>query len=270
MANLISFDLKADFGFFKKPEVNKVYLTYSIPPKPLILGILGAILGMKGLKGQYYEGSKFPEYYEKLKDLKIGIVPKKKNFPFNKIMNKYNNRNAYFYTSDKGDDNSPQTEQLLIKPHYKIYIYSEEENGYFNDLKDNLQNRKTFFMPYLGKNDFPLEIENFQIYNDFRNLQDSELDEKLSLEGVHIHKPSNEKTYDASRYVIFESMPTKSKKIERPFDFYENIPLSYNEKTMLYELKTMRYTNKEIEKIEIDLEKGEIIELSNKKNIYIF
>ena len=46
---LISFDIQADFGFFKKPDYNDgVLLTYNMLHKPALLGILGAIIG-KGI-----------------------------------------------------------------------------------------------------------------------------------------------------------------------------------------------------------------------------
>ena len=42
---LISFDIQADFGFFKKPDYNDgVLLTYNMLHKPALLGILGAII----------------------------------------------------------------------------------------------------------------------------------------------------------------------------------------------------------------------------------
>lgn len=44
---LISFDIQADFGFFKKPDYNDgVLLTYNMLHKPALLGILGAIIGV--------------------------------------------------------------------------------------------------------------------------------------------------------------------------------------------------------------------------------
>ena len=44
---LISFDIQADFGFFKKPDYNDgVLLTYNMLHKPALLGILGAITAL--------------------------------------------------------------------------------------------------------------------------------------------------------------------------------------------------------------------------------
>ena len=48
---LISFDIQADFGFFKKPDYNDgVLLTYNMLHKPALLGILGAIIGLRGYR----------------------------------------------------------------------------------------------------------------------------------------------------------------------------------------------------------------------------
>ena len=59
MKQLISFDIKADFGFLKKPDTNApVYLTYNMIHKPCVLGFLGAIMGYGGFKGD----KKKPEY----------------------------------------------------------------------------------------------------------------------------------------------------------------------------------------------------------------
>ena len=47
---LISFDIQADFGFFKKPDYNDgVLLTYNMLHKPALLGIL-SVCGVIGKK----------------------------------------------------------------------------------------------------------------------------------------------------------------------------------------------------------------------------
>ena len=91
MNKVISIDLKADFGFFKKPDTNDpIYLTFNMLHKPALLGILGAILGLMGFseaKKKVKKGKKnnepvvidkeelLPEYYRKLKNLKVGVKP---------------------------------------------------------------------------------------------------------------------------------------------------------------------------------------------------
>ncbi|MFC0181949.1 CRISPR-associated protein Cas5 [Pseudarcicella hirudinis] len=46
---ILSFDLRANFACFKKPDVNDgIILTFNCLHKPALLGILGAIIGLKG------------------------------------------------------------------------------------------------------------------------------------------------------------------------------------------------------------------------------
>lgn len=53
---LISFDIQADFGFFKKPDYNDgVLLTYNMLHKPALLGILG-LLSVCGVIGKKENG----------------------------------------------------------------------------------------------------------------------------------------------------------------------------------------------------------------------
>ena len=69
---LISFDLKADFAFFRIPDTNAtINLSYNIIHRPAVLGVLGAIIGLDG----YKEKGKLPQYYDLLKDVRIGVEP---------------------------------------------------------------------------------------------------------------------------------------------------------------------------------------------------
>jgi CRISPR-associated protein Cas5h len=93
-ATLISFDLKADFGVLKKPDVNEgLQLTFNMLHKPALLGILGAIAGLEG----YQRKGELPAYYLALKGLKTGIMPlpphEKGNFT--KTVIKYTNGVGY-------------------------------------------------------------------------------------------------------------------------------------------------------------------------------
>ncbi|MDA3780258.1 MAG: hypothetical protein PF487_08610 [Bacteroidales bacterium] len=72
MKNLISFTIKAEKGFFKKPDINDgIYLTYNMLHKPAILGILGEIIGLEG----YQKNGVLPKYYQELKDIPVGVKP---------------------------------------------------------------------------------------------------------------------------------------------------------------------------------------------------
>ena len=156
MKQLISFDIKADFGFLKKPDTNEpMYLTFNMIHKPFVLGLLGAILGERG----FQKNEVLPDYYIKLKDTPIGIMPlnaEKGNFQ--KTVIKYNN--GVGYASKETGGNLIITEQTLVKPSYRIYLLTDNQ-----ELIRRIQNNEAEFLPYLGKNDFSLWWDNVQVYN---------------------------------------------------------------------------------------------------------
>ena len=83
----VSFRLSGKSACFRKPDVNLyAYFTYSNIHKIALLGLLGAIVGYGGYtqlfeknrglkKGSLEYDDGYPEFYEKLKDLKISITP---------------------------------------------------------------------------------------------------------------------------------------------------------------------------------------------------
>jgi CRISPR-associated protein Cas5h len=118
MRKLISFDLYADMGFLKKPDINeKIYLTYNMLHKPCVLGILGAIAGLEG----FTKNNEFPEYYQKLKHIPIGIKPigdHCDNGNFAKNVTAYTNTIGFANT----DGNLIVSEQTLINPAYRVFL----------------------------------------------------------------------------------------------------------------------------------------------------
>lgn len=145
---LISFDIQADFAFFRKPETNNtINLSYNIIHRPAVLGILGAILGLDG----YNEKGKLPEYYEALKEIKIGIEPlnhDKGNYSKTNI--KYSNTVGY---ANKGT-NFLTEELTLMEPSYRIYLLLDESVCEQAQLFASIKNGQSEYIPYFGKNEF--------------------------------------------------------------------------------------------------------------------
>jgi len=175
MDKIISFDLQADFGFFKKPDVNDgLQLSYNMLHKPALLGILGAILGLGG----YEEKGKFPEYYERLAGIPVGIQPlagRHEKGNFRKTVITYTNTVGY---ANK-DGNLIVREHTLVRPGYRCYLGLDPEyNEDHQKLYDAILSGRARYVPYLGKNEFHTwwEPERVQEYvwepflpeNDFR------------------------------------------------------------------------------------------------------
>ncbi|MDX1913596.1 MAG: type I-B CRISPR-associated protein Cas5b [Saprospiraceae bacterium] len=211
---LISFDLKGDFGVFKKPDVNEgLQLTFNILHKPALLGILGAIAGLEGYKRQ----GVFPEYYHKLRGLRVGIEPlegrhEKGNFV--KTVIKYTNTVGYA----NADGNLIVTEQALRRPAYRIYLLLDLDMEEQSCLYDRIKAAEAEYIPYFGKNECVAwwEAETVQEYafapfvatDDFR--VNSIFIREASLLSQRV-KPrfsiSLRQTVNAASFAYFERLP---------------------------------------------------------------
>jgi CRISPR-associated protein Cas5 subtype I-B len=206
----------------------------------------------------------YPEYYRKLKHIKIGIKPSvRRNFPFNKTMNKYNSRNSYF---SNADENIPISEQLLIKPEYRIYAY-ENDVKILDELAERIKNNNPIFMPYLGKNEFIANFGNLEIIDDVNPMTNNHDD----ISSIFLRNENNE-----DRHHI------KADKMRRPrrggsvvvtglpqgFKFLEHYPIGYSEE-MHYNLQVAEFTARSDEFSTIDLEKGMLLKINN-EIIYLF
>ncbi|MEZ4968877.1 MAG: type I-B CRISPR-associated protein Cas5b [Flavobacteriaceae bacterium] len=233
---LISFDLKADFAFFRKPETNNtINVSYNVIHKPAILGIMGAILGLEG----YKEKGKLPEYYEKLKNIKVGVEPMdhdKGNFAKTNI--KYSNTVGY---ANKGT-NFLTEELTLINPFYRIYALLDENSELHLDLYNSLQKGESVYIPYLGKNEFTAwwESSSFKEYTFTKreigngdSVKIATVFQKDILLKGQVEAPFP----DFSKPINFE---------ESPFIYFERLPKQFDEDLMQYELAEFAYSTYQI------------------------
>lgn len=228
---LISFDIQSDFGFFRKPETNNTLnVSYNMIHKPAILGLLGAIIGLKG----YQKKGKLPEYYQKLSSVKIGIAPledDKGNYTKTPI--KYSNTVGY---ANKGS-NFLTEELTLIAPKYRIYLLLDESKAEQKQLIENIQYCQTEFIPYFGKNEFMAWWDNFQEY-DFEAVKDNNKIERISIATLFLKNEHIVPLLEEKR-----SERGKRDKTYIPFYYFERLPIGFNIELMQYELKDFIYTN---------------------------
>lgn len=157
----LSFKLSGKFAFFKKPDVNEhVYFSYNNIPKPTLLGLLGAIIGLGGYAKECELGNRNnPEFYEKLKYLKIALIPLAKFGRFNKKIQTFNNG-----VGANKDGNLIIKEQWLENPAWQILI-KDDKSDEFSKISKFLMEKKAIFIPYLGKNDHFASISEVKIVN---------------------------------------------------------------------------------------------------------
>ncbi|MFW6132128.1 MAG: CRISPR-associated protein Cas5 [Candidatus Aminicenantaceae bacterium] len=154
---IFSFKVSSELASFRKFDTSdSLYLTYSLPPRTSILGMLGALVGKAKS-----EGDRLP-WMEELKETLVGIRPE--GIPFPKTILSYTNTSGYAnYTSEgKGKEKKIigstliVKEQVLINPSYTIFVELTEKT---KQICASLKKRTAIFTPYLGKNEFPAELE---------------------------------------------------------------------------------------------------------------
>jgi CRISPR-associated protein Cas5h len=227
---LISFDLKAEMGFLKKPDINDgIYLTYNMLHKPALLGILGAIAGMKG----YERNGVFPEYYLKLKHLKVGIQPLESDKGnYTKEIVSYNNSTGFASNEEGG--NLIVTEQILLKPEYRCYLLLNLENNDEKTLYDSILSYNAEFLPYLGKNDFSAW---------WINAKECDSVSKFDFSCNYKIASIFAKTEAISGYVARSMSMFSSESKEITFLYFEQLPIYFDDKLFQYSYADFVYSN---------------------------
>lgn len=231
--SLLSIDLKADFGLLKKPDTNEpVYLTFNMIHKPALLGIFGAIIGLQGFK----KHCELPEYYQKLKDLKLGIQPlQHENGNYQKTVITYNNTTGM--ASDEQGGNLMVSEQTLIAPSFRVFVLIDPEDEYQQKLYEYLKESKAEYLPYLGKNDFSLWWER----GDFKAYDYDTYTPNTGFQIATIFI-KEESLKDGRKKATF--VPGMSGSNEQKFMYFERLPVGYDEGPLYqYEYEDFSFTN---------------------------
>ncbi|HOL21318.1 MAG TPA: type I-B CRISPR-associated protein Cas5b [bacterium] len=157
------FDVWGDYAHFKKYYTTSSPLTFSLPPRTAVIGLIGAILGYS--KEDYLE--------EMIKDqAKIAIrilnPVKKVRLSINLI----NTKDGYWIPV-KRSSHEPRTQMIfefLKDPKFRIY-FSHTDSEIYNRLKELLESHKCVYTPYLGISEL---IANYQF------VKETEFDEIVS------------------------------------------------------------------------------------------
>ena len=249
---VLKFNLSGKFAFFKNEVMNDMYDTYPHIHKPALLGLFGAMLGYNGYaQTQKVFGTKeidFPEYYEKLKDLKIAIVPKKQSFT--KVLETFTNTTSMFnrVTVMKPKVKKEDTEEIeekvkgekaenkvgsnlivqqfwLENPSWDIYLVIDNDES--KKIEDSVLNYKSVYSLYLGANN------HFANISDIGRLEAKEITEK----GVTINS-----------LVKDEEVSVRTGNIKEDVYFYDYIlPTLLSPKSNVYKKEDFILTNDTLE-----------------------
>jgi len=164
----ISFDLEARFGSFTKPySTTGGVLTYKVPPKTAIRGILGSMAGFD-----------FKETLSYLKGMKVGVIPlsdtRTKTTTFNshygnprgrmvnirqEILLNPSYRIIVDFTKTNNESKGTDKLQRLLKKNGIEQNISSIKEGYEQIIKNNI----SFYEIYMGRNNFPMNLKKVDI-----------------------------------------------------------------------------------------------------------
>lgn len=232
----LKFNLSGKTAIFKRPDVNLHCLfTYSHIHKPALLGLLGAICGFGGYNQQKAYNDKclaekrksdildYPEFYTKLKDIKVSVVPKEPTF----VSKKQTFNNSVGYASNEEGGNLVVVEQWLENPSWEIFILLDGSEVTEN-LKQRFLNREFVYIPYLGKNDHFANITDIEIV-DLQEVQScSKIDSMIFAKNIDSAEESDDD------------------EDEEPFKYQERLPIALDKEDNLYQLEKFVFTNMDL------------------------
>lgn len=222
----LKFTLSGRTAFFKNPQINisTNYFTFSQIPKTNILGICGAIMGYSGYnKGLQTDG--YTEYYSKLKDLKIAIVPHMDKRGFKK------SKHCITDTTCLNSKDGVWIESQIWLENVKWDIYIILDNEEAGKLAERIINHKHRYHIYLGKNDHFAQISNEEIV---------ELETLDSDKVTEIHS-------------LVEQDKIKTMRTPRTNSYIEYLPVALEKDTGRYIYKKIMTTNSKIKVTDKDL-----------------
>jgi CRISPR-associated protein Cas5h len=135
---VLIWDIRGDYGHFRKYFTTSSPLSFSFPPRPTICGMIGALIGLP--KEEY------PKYFTK-DEAYIGVRILK---PVKKVRLGIN----YINTKEAIDMSKIKTRsqvklELVKEPEYRIYFHHKDPEIY-EKVKEFLVNGKTYYTLSLG------------------------------------------------------------------------------------------------------------------------
>lgn len=251
---ILIFDISSEYGHFRKFNTTTSPLTYSVPTRPAIAGLVGSILGIEReiAPDRFREGITPVAELLSQKNASIAVQllrpVKKTNIGFNLLSTK--NFRDYFNINDKDARGSikdayrrTQIEfELLKNPSFRIFI-AWENRDLFQELAERVQHNRTHFTPYLGLSQFTAQVKFVAKCEAF--LVESD-DYQEVVTAVNLFKIKGDDPvqfdYESARYTS-DTMPVEMRP-DRIVTAYAEVLLETNGKPIKARLKEVFRTEK--------------------------
>jgi len=170
-SKILCFDIWGSYAHFRTFYTTSSPLSFAVPPRTAISGLLGAMLGF---------ADEYIEIFAPDKSM-IGVevaVPIKKVRMGEKVIN---TKGDYWIPVKRGshEPRSPIRREFVKNPKYRIYVHHKNPE-IMDNLRDMLSLHKTVFTPYLGISECIASFE-FKGVLEAQNLQS---EQKLPIKTV--------------------------------------------------------------------------------------
>lgn len=139
---VLSFDIWADLGHFRKFYTTTSPLTFSFPPLPTVAGILGAIYGTNKFSHEHLKV--FNQYA-----IGIRIINPTRKIRLGINLAETKGKNIVIPMIDKNPRTQIRTE-FLLDPKFRIYVSTEEENEAFKTLVQRIKEHESVYTVSMG------------------------------------------------------------------------------------------------------------------------
>jgi CRISPR-associated protein Cas5h len=199
------FDIWSQYAHFKKPYTTTSPLTFSLPPRTVISGILAAIAGID--KNEYISC-----FSKDLSDIAIGIRKpvKKVRIAENLINTKESMTRIFSRTQIRIE--------FLKNPKYRVY-FNHSCVEIYNKLKKMLENHASFYTVSLGLSE---NLANYEYIGEFESIK-KDLEEQVFISSViplDVLKKSKLLITDEAEYFT-ENIPVEMTEQRKTIQFRE-------------------------------------------------
>jgi CRISPR-associated protein Cas5h len=151
--NVVCFEYKAKYGHFLRAEANANGVTYPVPPRTVLLGLIAAVIGLPkdALAGELAEAH----------IALAGTLPRRFWHKTNVRKDPPSPLPWRIKKTDKGTSSEQRNfrfpQELLWQPHYRVW--AGLPGSHHSDLTGRLRDRRWHFTPCMGLSEMLAEVE---------------------------------------------------------------------------------------------------------------
>ena len=212
LEKILCFKISGKFAHFRKFYTNASSLSYLVPPRTVIIGMLGSILKLP--RDSYYD-----LFNEDECKISVSISPtafiKKTTQSINMLHLDYFNKFLVGGNTKFKSMHSPCKVELLISTpgnfiEYLVYVAVPPGSSFFPELENKLKQQYRGFGIYLGQRQFRAYAQYLHTYSQqaIHNKEAAETLDSLCLQDNVLELSQNQEVH-----IVMEHMPVHMKKV---------------------------------------------------------